>query len=161
MRNDHFFSFVWSVPATIFTFAYGVDSQMLSALLVLMLADYITGMLASVMDDKGLSSAVGFKGLLKKFVVLIILAVTHHIDLLLGTNVVMLGALYFYGALELISITENAGRMGIPMPGIVKNAITILKERGDQHGTDLESQVHDHEISFDRTEQTTERTQDR
>ena len=149
MRIEHYVSFYVSLFATFATFAYGPDYVMLTGLLVLMAADYLTGIFASILDGRGLSSAVGFRGLLKKVAVLVILAVTHQVDVLLNTNVAMLGALYFYCGLELISITENAGRMGVPMPAVVKNAITVLKERvGDESG-EVESEVSDHEISSD------------
>lgn len=153
MRNDHLASFVVSVLATLFTFAFGPDQIMLQALLILMAADYVTGILASVIDGKGLSSAYGFYGLLKKFAILIIIAVTHHVDLLLGTSVAMLGALYFYSGIELISITENCGRMGIPLPSSIRNAIVILKQReGDDDGGQMAPPVSDREISSDRSE---------
>lgn len=152
MENQHVLSFYISLFGTFFTFAYGPDAMMLTGLLVLMVADYATGIAASVVD-KGLCSKVGFRGLLKKFVVLIIVAVTHHLDLMLQMDVLMLGALYFYSLLELISITENAGRLGIPMPATVKHAIRTLKEKvGDEDGSDVAREVSDHEVSSERTE---------
>lgn len=160
MRNDHVISFLVSLPVTLVTFAFGQDSAILSALFVLMVADYVTGILASVVDGKGLSSAIGFRGLLKKFAVVVIIAVTHHIDLILGTTVAMLGAVYFYAGIELISITENCGRMGVPMPAAVRNAIQVLKERIDLDGDEVESSIHDYQVPFDCTEQETERNQD-
>lgn len=161
MRNDHVISFIMSLFATVTTFAFGPDAGVLTALFVLMAADYVTGILASVADGRGLSSAIGFRGLLKKFVILIIIAVTHHIDLILGTTVAMLGAVYFYAGLELISITENCGRMGVPMPSGVRNAIRILKERIDADGAEeMESQVHDNEVSSDGAKPAPKRNQD-
>ena len=149
MQNQHFLSFWLSAAATLLTFAYGPDRGMLTALLVLMAADYGTGILAATLD-KGLCSKVGYKGLAKKFAVLIVIAVTHHMDLLLGTSVVMLGGLYFYSALELISITENCGRLGVPMPAAVRNAIKILKEKGGDDN--VESPVSGSKVSSDSTE---------
>jgi phage-related holin len=72
---------------------------------------------------------------------------------MLGSNAIMLGSLYFYSLLELISIAENAGRLGIPMPAMVKQAIRTLKEKvGDDDGSDVAREISDHEVSSDRTE---------
>lgn len=136
MQNQHWLSFFISAYATFLTFAYGPDRIMFNTLLVLMAADFITGLMSASVDS-GLCSKVGFRGLLKKIAVLVVISVTHHIDLLLSSSVVMLGGLYFYSALELISITENCGRLGVPMPNGIKNAIAILKEKDGER--DVES----------------------
>lgn len=145
MRNEHFLSFYFSAVTTIFTFLYGPEFLVLTALLVFMAIDYITGIIASIISGVGLSSSYGFKGLLKKFATLCVIAVTHHIDLLLGTSMAMLGAVYFYSALELISIVENCGKMGVPLPKGLKNSIAMLKEKGEADGNDMDSQIHSHE----------------
>lgn len=149
MRNEHFLSFYFSAVTTIFTFLYGPEYVVLTALLVFMAIDYITGIIASIISGVGLSSSYGFKGLLKKFATLCVIAVTHHIDLLLGTSMAMLGAVYFYSALELISIVENCGKMGVPMPKGLRNSIAMLKERGETDGNDVDSQIHGHETLSD------------
>jgi toxin secretion/phage lysis holin len=152
MRIEHYVSFYMSLIATFITFAYGPDAYLLTGLLFLMAADYITGILAAIIDGTGLCSKYGFRGLAKKAAVLVIVAVTHQLDVLLQSNVMMLGAIYFYCALELISITENGGRIGLPMPASVKNAIRILKEKVGDDDVEVDSQVSDHEVSSDRTE---------
>ena len=149
MRNEHFLSFYFSAVTTIFTFLYGPEFLVLTALLVFMAIDYITGIISSVISGVGLSSSYGFKGLLKKFATLCVIAVTHHIDLLLGTSMAMLGAVYFYSALELISIVENCGKMGVPLPKGLKNSIAMLKEKGEADGSDMDSQIHSHETLSD------------
>jgi toxin secretion/phage lysis holin len=151
VRNEHFLSFYFSAVTTIFTFFYGPEYMVLTALLVFMTIDYITGILAAVISGVGLSSSFGFKGLLKKFATLCVIAVTHHIDLLLGTSMAMLGAVYFYSALELISIVENCGKMGVPLPKGLKNSIAMLKEKGEADGDYVESQVHGNEVSSDES----------
>lgn len=149
MRNEHFLSFYFSAVTTIFTFLYGPEYFVLTALLVFMVIDYITGIIAAIISGVGLSSSYGFKGLLKKFATLCVIAVTHHIDLLLGTSMAMLGAVYFYSALELISIVENCGKMGVPLPKGLKNSIAMLKEKGEADGNDMDSQIHRHETLSD------------
>jgi phage-related holin len=56
-------------------------------------------------------------------------------DLLLGSDVLMVGAIYFYLANELISVTENYGRLGLPLPDQIKRIIAVLKDRGAGNGT--------------------------
>lgn len=152
MRNEHWISFYGSAVITLLTFAFGPVNEVLIALLIFMATDYATGIMAAILDGSGLCSKAGFRGLLKKVAILCILAVTHHIDNLLGTSVVMLGAVYFYSALELISITENCGRIGLPIPSGVKNAIRMLKERSEADvSSNVESQIHGDQVSSNQT----------
>lgn len=152
MKNEHWFSFFTSAVLSLLTFAFGPDAMLIRVLFFLMIMDYITGMMASIATGKGLCSSFGFRGLFKKFIVICIIAVTHQIDILLNTSVAMLGALYFYCGLELISIVENSGKLGVPMPKTVRQAIALLKEKEVFHESNVESQVHRHEVSSDKTE---------
>ncbi|MEC0264413.1 phage holin family protein [Paenibacillus anseongense] len=64
----------------------------------------------------------------------------HRMDILLGSSVIMTGAIYFYLANELISITENYGRLGLPMPDQVKQVIQVLKAKGEATPQDKDVQ---------------------
>lgn len=111
------------------TFAFGEWSQLLTVFLVTITIDYITGIAAALKEGKGLSSHTGFWGLAKKGLMLLIIMLAHHMDLLFKTEVIMAGSLYFYLANELISITENYGRFGLPLPQKIKEIIAILKNK--------------------------------
>ena len=106
----------------------------MTTLVILMLIDYVTGIIvagvfhASPKSSGGaLSSAVGFKGICRKFVILLIVVVACRVDLLLDTNIIRDATCIGFCANELVSITENAGLMGIPLPRKLVEAIEVLK----------------------------------
>ena len=108
----------------------------MTTLVILMLIDYVTGIIvagvfhASPKSSGGaLSSAVGFKGICRKFVILLIVVVACRVDLLLDSNIIRDATCIGFCANELVSITENAGLMGIPLPRKLVEAIEVL--RGD------------------------------
>lgn len=115
---------------------FGGWNGAMTTLVILMLIDYITGIIvagvfhASPKSSGGaLSSAVGFKGICRKFVILLIVVVACRVDLLLDTNIIRDATCIGFCANELVSITENAGLMGIPLPRKLVEAIEVL--RGD------------------------------
>ena len=115
---------------------FGGWTGAMTTLVILMFIDYVTGIIvAGVFHNSpkcsggALSSAVGFKGICRKFVILLIVVVACRIDLLLDTNIIRDATCIGFCANELVSITENAGLMGIPLPRKLVEAIEIL--RGD------------------------------
>ena len=118
------------------TSMFGGWNGAMTTLVILMLIDYVTGIIvagvfhASPKSSGGaLSSAVGFKGICRKFVILLIVVVACRVDLLLDTNIIRDATCIGFCANELVSITENAGLMGIPLPRKLVEAIEVL--RGD------------------------------
>ncbi len=112
------------------TFAFGSWTESLTFLLVAMGVDYVTGVLAAVKSGKGLNSAVGFWGLARKGLSLLVILLAHRVDILLDTgNMTMAAAVYFYIANELLSITENYGKLGLPLPDRIRKAIEVLKQK--------------------------------
>ena len=108
----------------------------MTTLVILMFIDYVTGIIvAGVFHNSpkcfggALSSAVGFKGICRKFVTLLIVVVACRVDLLLDTNIIRDATCIGFCVNELVSITENAGLMGIPLPRKLVDAIEVL--RGD------------------------------
>ena len=112
-------------------FVGGVDSLM-TALLIFMVLDYITGLMCAVIDKK-LSSAVGFKGICKKVLILILVGVAHIIDLhVVGTGDALRSAvLCFYLSNESVSMLENAAHLGLPIPEKLKSVLAQLHGRID------------------------------
>ena len=115
---------------------FGGWNGAMTTLVLLMLIDYVTGIIvAGVFHNSpkcsggALSSAVGFKGICRKFVILLIVVVACRVDLLLDTNIIRDATCIGFCANELVSITENAGLMGIPLPRKLVEAIEVL--RGD------------------------------
>ena len=110
----------------------------MTTLVILMFIDYVTGIIvagvfhASPKSSGGaLSSAVGFKGICRKFVILLIVVVACRVDLLLNTNIIRDATCIGFCANELLSITENAGLMGIPLPRKLVDAIEVLRGESD------------------------------
>ena len=111
----------------------GLDLSIIT-LTIFMAVDYITGMIvAGVFHKSGktengcLESRVGFKGICRKGVTLLIVLVAARLDMIIGTTFIRDGVVIAYIANETLSIIENAGLMGIPIPKQLKNAIETLK----------------------------------
>ena len=119
-----------AVLGSVLSFAYGGWSEALTALVAAIGVDYVTGVAAAVKRKQGLSSAIGFRGLTMKGIMLLVILLAHRIDVLLGSgSAVMSGAIYFYLVNELISIAENCGELGVPFPDKLKSLIAVLRDR--------------------------------
>jgi toxin secretion/phage lysis holin len=109
-----------------------------STLLIFMVVDYLTGFALSAIFKKsiktetgGLSSKIGFQGLVKKCLILVFLLIAYRLDLLLNVNYIRDGVCYGFIVNELLSIIENCGLMGFTVPSIISNAIDVLKSKED------------------------------
>ena len=113
------------------TWLFGGWSIALIALLIFIVVDYLTGVIYAVFK-KELSSEIGFKGLLKKVIILAVLAVSALLDRLLGLEgyVCRTAVCYFYIANEGISILENAAKLGVPVPDKIKSVLAQIKDMG-------------------------------
>jgi len=115
---------------------FGGWSAGLTTLVVCMCADYITGLLAAGVfhaskktPHGGLESRAGWKGLVRKVVTLVLVLVACRLEALLGITYVRDAAVIGFCANELLSITENAVLMGVPVPAAVGSAIELLRKR--------------------------------
>ena len=113
-------------------FVGGMDG-MLIALIVFMVLDYITGLMCAVMDRK-LSSSVGFRGICKKVLILMLVGVANILDVhVIGTGSALRGAVVcFYLANEGLSLLENAAHIGLPVPQRLKDVLAQLHNREDK-----------------------------
>ena len=121
--------------------AFGGWDAGLMTLVILMAIDYFTGFLVAAIwhkspksENGALESKAGWKGLCRKGVTLLIVLVGAQLDKLLGVDFVRNAVIIGYAVNELISIIENAGLMGVPVPAVVQRAIEILQKKGE--GTD-------------------------
>ncbi|AMX82530.1 holin [Geobacillus subterraneus] len=98
-------------------------------LLALVIVDYITGIVASALEGR-LSSQVGFRGIVRKLLIFVLVAASHLVDLAIGWDMHLIrdAIIFFYIANEFISIVENAGRAGVPIPAVLRKAIELLKD---------------------------------
>ena len=112
-----------AIGASIGYFIGGVDAMM-KALLAFMALDYVTGVFVAILQ-KRLSSAIGFRGILKKIMILLLAGMSHIVDKhVIGSgDAIRSAVLCFYICNEGISILENAARIGIPIPPPLKTAL--------------------------------------
>ena len=107
----------------------GVDGLM-TALLVLMVMDYVTGVMCAVIDRE-LSSSVGFRGIFKKVLILMLVGVAHIVDLhvVRSGEALRSAVICFYLSNEGVSVLENAGHLGLPIPEKLKGILAQLHDR--------------------------------
>ena len=103
-------------------------------LLVFMIIDYIMGLIVAGVFHKSkksesghLESRAGWKGLCKKFATFLFVIVANLLDRQMGTSFIRDGVCIAFITNELLSIIENAGLMGIPIPKVITNAIAVLE----------------------------------
>lgn len=113
-------------------FMGGCDG-LLYALLAFVVLDCITGIMCAVVDKK-LSSAVGFKGIFKKILIFALVGIGHFLDTrVIGSGSVLRTAvIFFYISNEGVSLIENAGHLGLPIPEKLKSALEQLHDRAEK-----------------------------
>ncbi len=124
-----FNTIIGAVGATV-TVALGGWDIALQVLVAFVVLDYITGLTVAIAEKK-VSSAVGFKGLVKKVMIFALLFVAVQADKATGTNIIRSFTIMFYIANEGISVLENAGKLGVPYPAPLKNILVALKEKSN------------------------------
>jgi toxin secretion/phage lysis holin len=124
------------VIGSFIAFLFGGWTASLTTLLIFMGIDYLSGIvLAGVFHQSPktatgtLESRTGFKGLIRKGMILLFVWVGYRLDLTVGTTYIKDAVCIAFIANELLSIVENAGLMGIPIPAVITNAIDILKKK--------------------------------
>ena len=117
----------------------GWDSAVVT-LLIFMAIDYISGLAvagvfhASRKTDSGaLESRAGWKGLCKKAMTLLFVLIAHRLDMVIGTTYIRDAVVIAFVANELISIVENAGLMGVPLPAAIEKSIDLLQKKVDDN----------------------------
>ena len=115
-------------------FLGGCDG-LLYALLVFVVLDYVTGIMCAINDHK-LSSEVGFRGICRKVIIFMLVGIGHILDLnVIGTGSVLRTAIiFFYLSNEGVSLLENAGHLGLPIPEKLKDVLEQLHDRAEKEG---------------------------
>lgn len=136
--REIFYTIMVGIGSVLSYFIGGVDTMFI-VLCVFLFVDYFSGVIVAVVfknstktESGKLNSAVSFKGLCKKFFVVILVGVAHFLDIALGTNFIRGGVIVAFISNETISVIENAGLMGIPIPVVLRKAIDILQEREEE-----------------------------
>ena len=130
----------WNTIQLIFTavggwlgyFLGGCDG-LLYALIAFVVIDYITGVMCAIIDRK-LSRAVGFKGIFRKVLIFLLVGIANIIDVqVIGTGAVLRTAvIFFYISNEGVSLLENAGHLGLPIPEKIKTVLEQLHDRAEK-----------------------------
>lgn len=125
------------IGSAIASFFGGWDAG-LATLLIFMAIDYVSGFIVAAVfkvspktPTGALESRAGWKGICRKGMTLLVVLVAHRLDLIIGTNYIRDAVVIAFIANETISLVENAGLMGLPVPSVIKNAIEVLKQKGD------------------------------
>jgi toxin secretion/phage lysis holin len=129
-----FIRWTCSVLCGIAGFLWGSLDGLILALIAFMILDYITGVIVGIIQKK-LSSSTGFEGILKKGLILIVVSVGHILDTQLfggESSVCRSAVIGFYIANEGISILENVGKMGLPLPEKLKKVLEQLKNNSER-----------------------------
>lgn len=116
---------------TALTALLGGWDMWLEALVYFVIADYITGLLAAFCL-KTLNSEVGARGIAKKVFVFLLVGIAYKIDVLAGTELIRVAVCAFYIGIEGLSILENAGKIGIPLPAILIKALEQMRGKGEE-----------------------------
>ena len=122
---------VFSVILTTIIYLLGGIDIALQSLLIVIVIDYLTG-IASAIYNKELSSKMGFKGIIKKFSYLLVVALSVVIDKLLGqSGLIRSLVIYFFVANDGLSIIENMAEMNIKLPQKLIDTLEQIKKKGE------------------------------
>ena len=140
MRIQSMLSIAIGAIGGIFTTLYGGWSAGMTTLILFMSIDYLSGLVVAGVfkqspksDSGALESRAGWKGLCRKGMTLLFVLIAYRLDLMIGTNYIRDAVVIGFCVNELLSIIENAGLMGLPLPPIIVKALDILKTKADDY----------------------------
>lgn len=124
---------IGAIMCGILSYLYGDWNGLLIALIIVVILDYMTGLLKGWYTHT-LSSEIGFKGILRKFLILMVVALAHVIDNCVGSGETWRNiAIVFYICNEGLSILENCVACGLPVPAKMKDALLSLEDKGKEN----------------------------
>ncbi len=132
----------WNTIQLVFTalggwlgyFLGGCDG-LLYALLAFVVIDYITGVMCAI-NDKNLSSEVGFRGICRKVLIFLLVGIANILDVqvIKTGSVLRTAVIFFYISNEGISLLENASHLGLPVPEQIKAVLEQIHSRSESEG---------------------------
>ena len=127
---------IWGLIGSAIASFFGGWDAGLATLLIFMAIDYVSGLIVAGVfhtsnktDTGALESRAGFKGLCRKGMTLLFVLVAYRLDLVIGTNYIRDAVIIAFTANETISLVENAGLMGLPLPAVITKAIDVLQKK--------------------------------
>ena len=127
---------IWGLIGSVIASFFGGWDAGLATLLIFMAIDYVSGLIVAGVfhtsnktNSGSLESRAGWKGLCRKCMTLLFVLVAYRLDLVIGTNYIRDAVIIAFIANETISLVENAGLMGIPLPAVITKAIDVLQKK--------------------------------
>lgn len=131
MNNTETFQVITAVIISFASYCFGYITPALEFLLWCITLDIIIGVLASFVNPRLMfNSRKMFRGIVKKAVLLSVVAFSHHLDILMHTDIICMTVVYFFIVNEGMSVLENCGKCGLKLPRIIENSLEQLKEVG-------------------------------
>ena len=127
---------IWGIAGSAIASLFGGWDAGLATLLIFMTIDYVSGLIVAGVfhtsnktNSGSLESRAGWKGLCRKCMTLLFVLVAYRLDLVIGTNYIRDAVIIAFIANETISLVENAGLMGLPLPAVITKAIDVLQKK--------------------------------
>jgi len=128
---ENAFKIIVGVGGGLASFLFGGWSVLLQTLVVFIVLDYAFAIVVAATHGE-LNSKKGFKGIAKKVGILVLVAVAHQVDSVLGDgSLVRDSVIFFYIANELLSILETVGKTNLPIPDVLRKAVETLNSKGE------------------------------
>lgn len=138
MRNSEIASLMLGTIGAIIATVFGGWNAGMTTLVLFMIIDYVSGFVVAAVFKKSkksesgaLESKAGWKGLCKKCMTLIFVLIAYRLDLMLNSSYIRDAVVIGFCVNELISIVENAGLMGIPLPKVIIKALDVLRSKAE------------------------------
>jgi len=125
----HYVGASCAIVGSVLSTLLGGWDVLLSALVAAAVLDYASGLIAAYIE-KNLRSDVGYRGAAKKVLMFVLVALACTVDKAAGSEIVRTATISFYIGIEGLSVLENAGRSGIPLPGALRAALEELQKQG-------------------------------
>lgn len=120
------------ITGAVVSFLFGGWTQLMTVLVVFIAIDFILGLSLAAKEGRASSHEL-WVGVTRKIGTLAIVAVAHLLDTVIGdAHLIRDAAIFFYLAGELLSLIENAGQLGVPIPPVISRAVEVLRGKGEQ-----------------------------
>ena len=136
MRIQDIVAIIVGAVGGMFTTLFGGWSAGMTTLIIFMIIDYFSGLIVAGVfkqspksNSGALESRAGWKGLCRKGMTLLFVLIAYRLDLMIGTNYIRDAVVIGFCVNELLSIVENAGLMGLPLPPIIVKALDVLRTK--------------------------------
>lgn len=140
MRIQDIISVIVGAVGGMFTTLFGGWSAGMTTLIIFMIIDYLSGLVVAGVFKQSpkstsgaLESRAGWKGLCRKGMTLLFVLISYRLDLMIGTNYIRDAVVIGFCVNELLSIVENAGLMGLPLPPIIVKALDVLRTKAHDY----------------------------